>query len=181
MSHSRQAAAWFEVTPFNTTQDLWVEPTWEGKPKYGRSTLDDGQEIDDLIARGDLDRIPFPVWFERNTGSSGKRQGDLLWDVGLPTSLVSRRFADAVGDLGVTGTRTYGIELIDRRNGPIEGYVGFVPRLNGSGEVSSYAWTDGDNSFTWIISARVLLGLKERGVDMFSVQQLKGRKRVPQV
>ncbi|WP_291277900.1 hypothetical protein [Galactobacter sp.] len=163
----------------NATTDLWVVPSWEGRPEYGSPTLDDGREVYDVIACGNLEDIPFNVWFERNTDAKGKRHGDILWSGGLESQPVSRRFAQAVAELGVADVKTYEIDLIDRRKGPIEGYVGFVPSLTGKGEISSWNWRKGKTSFAWVMSNRVLDGLLARGIDGFEYEPLEDENYIP--
>ena len=81
----------------------------------------------------------------------------------MSITLVSQRVAEAISELGVTGTRTYDVDLVDRKTGPIEGHVGFVPSLDGTGELFSYDWRERTTSYAWIMSERVLNGLTERG------------------
>ena len=133
----------------------------------------------DVIADGRLDEIPFPIWFERSTYSRGKRRGDILW--GGPPRLVSERFAEAIADLGVTGCRTIDVELYSLNEGRVDGYVGFSENTEGTSEVTSYAWREGAHSFAWIVSERVLTGLRERGVDMFLVEPFTERRRFPRI
>ncbi|MDK8347520.1 hypothetical protein QP868_10940 [Brevibacterium sp. UMB1308A] len=159
---------WYEIYPLSTQRDFWAVPMWEGKPELGSPTLEDGREVKNVIADGKLDEIPFPIWFERSTYSRGKRRGDILW--GGPPTLVSRRFAQAVEELGVTGCSTYEVDLYSLNEGKVEGYIGFAENTRGTSEISSYAWLEKHHSYAWIISERVLTGLHERGIDMFDVK-----------
>lgn len=142
---------------------------WEGKPELSAPTLEDGREVKNVIADGKRAVIPFPIWFERSTYSRGKRRGDILW--GGPPTLVSRRFAQAVEELGVTGCSTYEVDLYSLNEGKVEGYIGFAENTRGTSEIRSYAWPEKHHSYAWIISERVPTGLHERGIDMFDVKE----------
>lgn len=171
---------WRMITARNSRRDLWVVATWAGE-KEGYSTLADGQDIGDLVRNGDLDQLPFKIWYERDTTAKGTRRGDLLWGVGNPIFMVSNRFLDAVTELGVAGFKAYDVEVIDRRKGPIDGYVGFAVDQEGSSELTSYGWPDRFRSLIWIVSDRVLDGLRERGVDQFEVMPLDDAARIPRL
>ncbi|MCT1656311.1 hypothetical protein [Brevibacterium luteolum] len=171
--------AWYEIMPLSSQRDFWIRTTWEGRPALGSPTLEDGRKVVDVIADGKLDEIPFPVWFERNTDSRGKRRGDILW--GGPPTLVSQRFADAVAELGVTGCSTFDVDLFSANEGRVEGYVGFAENTEGTSEITSYAWREKAHSYAWIVSERVLEGLKARGVDMFEVEPFDEKRRFPRI
>lgn len=170
---------WYEIIPLSTQRDFWIRTVWEGKPPLGPYTLDDGRDIYDVVADGNLEELPFDVWFERETISRGKRRGDILW--GGPPTLVSQRFADAVAELGVAGCSTFEVNLFSANEGRVTGYVGFVENTEGTSEITSYAWPESAHSFAWIVSERVLEGLKERGVDMFHVEPFTEKRRFPKI
>lgn len=160
---------WFAVQGRYATRDLWVAPEWEGKPKLGPYLLPDGREIPALIVDGLYDELGFPFWFRQVEGSRGQRRGDLLWAGGGESKVVSRRFVDALHDLGVTDDlRLTPVEIRDRRKRPIEAdYVALVEPI-GQGEIRA-GLTTMRNSVL-IVSARVLDGLRERGVTDFLIE-----------
>ena len=57
---------------------------------------------------------------------------------------MSQRFADAVAELGVTGCATFDVDLYSLNEGRVDGYVGFAENTEGTSEISSYAWPEGD-------------------------------------
>lgn len=151
------------------TRDLWVVPEWEGMAEFGPWLLDDGRQVQQVIAAGQVDELPFAVWFRQDQGSKAQRHGDILWGTGSPAKVVSRRFVEALSDLGVTGLSTYPIEVVDRRRRPIEGdFVGLVEPLAGQGEVCS-PYPD-QRGFSLVVTGRVLEGLRERGVTEYLVE-----------
>ncbi|WP_029068708.1 hypothetical protein [Jonesia quinghaiensis] len=162
---------WFVLGAFTSSRELWVVLEGEGKPEYGPWKTSDGRDVIDEIAVGRIAELPFPVDFRRDTASTGKKRGDILWLGGHPLLLVSRRFVEALEEMGVTGWLTYPVELRDsgRRSGePIEGYVGFVPDLTGNAPVRSY--NVGTPNFAIRVRGDILDGLKSRGVVRFSAE-----------
>jgi hypothetical protein len=152
------------------TRDLWVAPEWQGMPRFGPHLLPDGRDILDLIERGDIEELGFDVWFRQVEGSRGQRFGDLLWAGGLATKVVSRRFVDALEDLGVAGhVRTYPVRMFDRKMRPIEkDYVGLVEPTGGDGEIHAAHPTLRNTGL--VVSARVFEGLQERGVTDYRAE-----------
>lgn len=148
-------------------RDLWAVLEWEGVDSVEGRVLADGTYPDDLAAKYGADSLPFRTWFRQTPECRNQRHADILWAGGLATKLVSRRFADRVSELGVTGCRTYEVELYDRRMRPIEGYVGFLEDRTGKDELTMRApdWP----TFTMVCSRRVLDGLLEVGIDQFEI------------
>ncbi|MDF9716315.1 hypothetical protein INN71_15135 [Nocardioides sp. ChNu-153] len=160
---------WFSLRGKSAIRDLWVAPEWEGQPKLGPWLLPDGREIPRLIEDGQADELGFPFWFRQVEGSRGRRRGDLLWGGGSRTKVVSRRFVDALGELGVLDDlMTYPAAILDRRRRVIEAdYLGLVEPI-GRGEVRAGLTTQRNSMLT--VSARVLEGLRERGVTEFEAE-----------
>lgn len=160
---------WYGLSARHSSRELLVAPEWEGMPELGPHVLDDGREVYEVVMEGRLDELDFPVWFRQQEGSRDKRRGDMLWMGGLHLEIVSRRFVDALGDLGaLDGVRTFPVELRDRRMRRIEAdYLGLVEPV-GRGEVRSRmpAW----RTFGLAVTARVLEGLRERGVTELKVE-----------
>lgn len=167
---------WAEISGDTSTRSLWVSPYWEGKPKLGPFTLEDGRDIIDLIETGKGEELGFPFWFRRTEGSRDKRLGDILWTGGLAIKVVSKRFLDALTDLGVAdGLQTYPATLVDRRGRAIEGaYYGAVEHLGHEGEIN--AGHDTSRGFSFTVSTRVLEGLRARDVTGFKVNQFRADK-----
>ncbi|UBH05375.1 hypothetical protein K8P10_000886 [Leucobacter sp. Psy1] len=148
-------------------RDLWAAMEWEGQGTTDGDVLPDGTDPSGVVATYGPEAVPFPIWYRQSQYSRNQRQGDILWACGLANKLVSRRFADRVFELGVTGCRTYEVELYDRRMRPIEGYVGFVEDPSGEGELAMEArdWP----TTSMVCSRRVLDGLLEVGIDQFEI------------
>lgn len=70
------------------------------------------------------EKIPFPVWLAPY--NRGKRWGDMLWTGGLTLKVASVRMVDALEDAGITGYRTFKVDIRDRAGSPVDGYVGFA-------------------------------------------------------
>lgn len=158
---------WYDVNGKSGTRDFWAYPEGPGKPKYGHWLLPDGTDVEDEIADGRIEELPFPVRFVRDGASRGERRGDFLWSGAAPYTLVSERFVNALTELGVGGFRTYPVSVYDRDKArtPVPGYVGFIPDLTWTEPVHSRF--RGDVSFTLEIRGDVLQGLLDRGVDQF--------------
>ncbi len=154
------------------TRDMWVGPEWKGRPKPGTVPpplfpvrLPDGRAVIDVIADGDIDEVPFPVWFQPS--NSGKRLGDLLWATGLSTKLASRRFVDVLEQIGATGYRTYEVTFVDRKRNPIDGYIG-VASTGSDPELDITHYMGFQNSGLYV-KRHVLDALLAAGVDGFDV------------
>lgn len=160
---------WFALQGRCTTRDLWVAPEWEGMSKLGPYLLPDGREIPDFIVDGRYEELGSPFWFRQVEGSRGQRRGDLLWGGGGESKVVSRRFVDTLHELGVTDDLLLTpVEIRDRRRRPIEAdYVALVEPI-GRGEVRAGLTTM--RNTVLVVSARVLDGLRERGVTDFLVE-----------
>ena len=79
------------------------------------------------------------------------------------------------------GCSTFDVDLYSLNEGRVDGYVGFAENIEGTSEISSYAWREGAHSYAWIVSERVLAGLKARGVDMFEVEPFGEKRRFPRI
>jgi hypothetical protein len=143
---------------------MWAVPEWEGKPAFGPYLLPDGRDITALIADGDIDDLPFPVWFRR---SRGTRHGDLLWAGGLSTKLASRRFVEVLDRIGATGYRTFEITVIDRKRTSIDGYIGIAS--TGSDPELDITHYNGCQNTGLHVKRHVLDALITAGVDAFDV------------
>jgi hypothetical protein len=147
------------------TRDMWVRPMWKGKPQLGPHLLPDGRRLTDVVADGDIDEVPFPVWFQPSNG--GKRLGDLLWAGGLSTKLVSRRLVDVLQQIGATGYRTYEVTFVDRKRNPIDGYIGVAS--TGSDEELDITHYKGFQNTGLYVKRHLLDALLSAGVDGFDV------------
>lgn len=147
------------------TRDVWVTPEWEGRSRFGPWLLPDGRDVVALVAGGDIDDVPFPVWFRPS--NSGRRLGDLLWAGGLSTKLASQRFVDVLVRIGATGYRTYEITFVDRTRRPIEGYVGIAS--TGTDPDLDVSHVGGSQNSGLQVTRRVLDALLAAGVDGFDV------------
>lgn len=174
---ARTSTQWVELRPRSETADLWVVPTWEGKPMMGPWKTSDGRRIVEVIADGNADTLGFAVWFEQLPDSRGTRRGDILWSGGLPHGLVSTRFVDALQDLGVTGWSTYDVTIKDTQGQSIRGYVGLVADVTGTSELVSRAWKAGRQKPVYLATQRVAEGLAAVGVG--GLYQEAARKDVP--
>ena len=152
-------ADWYLLRAHDESGDVGVATEWEGKPPLGPWLLPDGRDIDELIADGRLDEVPFPVWFRRVGG--GKRWGDLL--PGGACKIASVRLVGVLESIGATGYRTFPIDLRDRGGEPITGYVGFAttPWQGGTDIQPLLGW----QNFTFWANARVVEALRARGAD----------------
>ncbi|MDR6174617.1 hypothetical protein QE364_002403 [Nocardioides zeae] len=160
---------WYGLSARHSSRELLVAPEWEGMPELGPWLLDDGRDAYELVMEGRQDELGFPVWFRQVEGSRDKRRGDMLAGSGLGLKVVSRRLVDALEELGaLDGVRTFPVELRDRRMRRIDAdYLGLLEPI-GHGEVRARMpeWR------TWdlVVSARVLDGLRERGVTELKVE-----------
>ena len=158
---------WYDIRGKSGLRNLWAHAEGPGQPEYGPWTLPDGTDVDDEIAYGRIEKLPFPVTFVRGKPSRGERRGDVLWAGGLAYTLVSDRFIKVLVELEVPGLTTYPVDFYDRDRAktPIHGYVGLVPDLTWAGPVRS-SFKDG-LGFSLLIRGDVLQGLLDRGVDQF--------------
>jgi len=101
--------------------NLWIvvdKPPQAG-PWLGR----DGEDLDDLIANGETDRLGFVPRFVRQ--NSGKVR-DLIWATGGSAKVVKPRFIDVLVSIGATGYRTFPVEVRGRRGESIGDFVGLA-------------------------------------------------------
>lgn len=165
---------------YSGSRFAWAVPTWNG-PRAEPWMLPDppapfeladgrlisaAQEVLQLVEEGRLDEIPFPVWFERQ---SGTRFGDLLWSGGLSILLVSDRFVEVLRAVGADGWRTYPVNFRQRRGQPVEGFVGLLLD-RGAGSVGPANPLHTDWSIR--VSAQVLAALRAAGVTAFRCRDL---------
>lgn len=138
---------------------LWVEPRWDGIDDSGYWLLPDGRDISEVVAEGQLDEIPFEVWFR--AFGSGTKRGDLLWTGGLAQKFASQRFVEVLQGLGVTGYITYDLAIVDKKGNPIEGYVGFATAPTSDDDEIRPLF--GRQGFTFLASERVVDALRAAG------------------
>lgn len=157
----------YELRAPSATRDLWVSPEWEGKLRFGPYVLPDGRDIIDLVEAGEVDELDFDVWFRQSQGSRGERFGDLLWTGGLAIKIASRRFVDALEELGVaSAVRIYPVRMFDRKMKPIEReYFGLAEPTGRDGEIHAAHPTLRNSAL--VVSARVFEGLQVRGVTSY--------------
>lgn len=162
---------WIEIEAPSGTQYFWYYPTSAEQAKYAPWLLDDGRGVIPLLTRGEMDEIPFKVWFVQQEEAYGKRMGDLLWATGPSLKLVSDRFIGALNDMGVTGFKTVPVEIRTLKQDLVQGYQGFVEDMTDTSEVRS---TQPDYpGWSFLISRRIYDGLLERGVDEFRAYDAK--------
>lgn len=155
---------WLGLCGRSGERNLWAGMNWNGP-----ETVGDGFDPAMVVAAEGPEAVPFPIWFERVPECRDERRGDILWPAGRGPKLVSRRFADRVLELGVTGCRTYEVELLDARRRPIEGYVGFIEDPTGQGEI---VMEHGDlPGFYMLCTPRIVEGLKEAGITDFEINR----------
>lgn len=79
-------------------------------------------EFVDSLAYGDYDNMPTLIWMQ--DGNYGSKLRDVLCGT-TSLYLISDRFKDLLAAHGLTGWKTYSIELYDKKGRQIEGYNGF--------------------------------------------------------
>jgi len=159
------ANGWYEIVGKSARVDLWVWPEWEGP-----DTLRDGRDFCQEIGWGRGDQLGAPWWYRQQEPCRATRLADILWSGGAsPFTVVSERFVEVIGELGVTGWSTYPITIVDRRDNPIDGYVGFIPPLRQPQELLTTGWKRHRPADRFFVTERVLDGLLAEGVDLFDV------------
>lgn len=177
-----KSAPWYELHAYYGRQFLWATPALDAAGSGALLTRDARRRFATASRNGELHLLPFTPLFERDpNASTGTKRGDILWSGGLPITLVSRRFAEAIEDLGVTKYDLYDVDFVDFRGGRIEGYVGFAANLEGTSEVVTGTWHRGWRGMFTIASARVVKGLVERGIDGFHVSPVEEPDAYPRL
>ena len=161
--------SWSDLWAPYATRDIWMSYQWGGKADFGPYLLPDGRDITHLIGDGDLDQLPFPVWFK--PFNSGKRLSDLLWTGGVGAKLASCRFVEVLNDIGASGWRAFEVPVLDRTGTPIEGYVGFA--TTGGGDDLDVSHINGFQNFCFRVKPHVLDALLAAGVDKFKHEPTK--------
>lgn len=159
---------WVSLQAHSAQRDVWVEPLWPDMPELGPYLLPDGQRVMDVIARGDVGDLPFPVWLQ--TWNSGTRLGDLLWTGGLAILPASDRFIAVLDSVEASGYRTYDIPL--RRNPRGRDGGQDIPGYRGLAIVSDTDETTLRNrpsgrGFSFLARPHVVEALTGAGVDQF--------------
>jgi len=158
------ANGWYEIVGKGARVDLWIELECDGPEE-----LPDGRWLEREVAFGRGDQYPARWWFRQQEPCRASRLADVLWGAVAAFCVVSERFIEVIGELGVTGWSTYPITILDRRDNPIDGYLGFVPPLTGGQGLRSSGWKKRTPSGTFYVTERILDGLLAEGVDLFDI------------
>lgn len=158
--------AWYECVAQSATRDAWMVATGPGRPELGPWVLPDGRAVDDLIADGDVDQIPFDVCFEPS--NYGKRYGDLLWTGGMAYKLASQRFVEVLESIAATGYKTFPVRLRDNKKNIIDGYVGFAT-LKEPDEEDDIKPLNGAQMPWFLINQRVRDAIVEAGLERIAI------------
>lgn len=145
---------------------LWVDLAWAGKDPDRPFTLPDGREYPEVVAAGQFHQIADQVWLEvTNPG----RAGDMLWSTGMALTVVSRRLADALVELGAADVGIFPV-TIPQQPADQDGYV--IVICHGSdADRPIREFPLGRRSTPWLdVSTAVLTGLRQRGVGGFGVE-----------
>jgi hypothetical protein len=146
--------------------NLWIMPDHQGMPPFGPFLDANGEEIRDLIANGQVDRIDFlPRFTRRNSG----KIGDLIWTTGDHAKVASRRFVDVLDAIEATGYRTFPVEALGRNGRSIGDFVGLAI-LDDDTSKDLYS-SNGFQFWSFIASDRVVEALREGGVTGLSIKR----------
>ncbi len=163
---------WYILGANGATRDLWLHPTGDGMPEYGRWILPDGRDVHEVLRANGPDSLGIPVWWTQDDESSGRRLHDMLWDTSMSgLKLVSRRMHEVLVGCGAS-LRTFEVDIrLRRHREPVHGYVGVLEESHEPGPVHSYR--RGGRVSSFVVSAHVrdavtragLTGLQFRAAD----------------
>ncbi len=153
----------YELVARAGTASAWAFPDNPGQPELGPFKDEQGRDIDQLIANGDVADLGFVPTFRKKHGS---RFGDLLW-TSCEIKVASVAFINALS--GFSGWRSYPIQYLDRKGNAIEGYMGFAVE-EGSGDVFHSL---GFQHWSFGISDEAMDSLRDHGVTGFIAKKIQ--------
>lgn len=152
----------YEVVAKSDEPNAWLLPANPGLPEIGPFKLDDGRDIYQLIADGDIADLEFTPTFRHTQGS---HFGDLLWTT-CEMKVASSRFIKALS--GFSGWRSFDIHLLGREGETIDGYKGFAV-VDGSVDVFH---TIGFQFWSFGVSDDVMAALRTHSADDLEIRKV---------
>lgn len=153
----------YELVAKSDGPSAWVFPANPSLPKIGPFKLDDGRDIYQLIADGDIADLDFTPTFRHTQGS---HFGDLLWTT-CEMKLASNRFIKALS--GFSGWRSFDIHLLGLKGEIMDGYKGFAV-VDGSVDVFH---TTGFQFWRFGVSDDVMAALHANSADNLEIKKLR--------
>lgn len=161
---------WCRISANSGNMDVWLDSRAHNKP--GEMTdpwnMPDGHtSVWPLLSEGRLNQIPFPVWFVPY--NRGKRFGDMLWTGGLGLKIASVRMIRALESVGATGYCTFGVDVRDHADSPVDDYVGFVTDPAPETDIQNLLGQEVQNS-AFIAKRHVVEALRAHGADKLDIR-----------
>jgi len=109
------------MTTFAVGADIFENSLWKDDP-----ISTERRRLYDYLIDGDYPEwLEFPVVFHRLADDPGKKLRDIIDTRYLHMHLISGRLKSLLEGNGITGWKSYPVEVYDRKGEPIEGYYGF--------------------------------------------------------
>jgi hypothetical protein len=161
---------WAQITARSGNEDVWLDVCAQNKSKVMSDPwyMPDGRtSVWPFVEGARLNEIPFPVWFAPY--GQGKRFGDMLWTGGSVLKIASIRMIEALEAAGITGYRTFGVDVRDHSDSPVADYVGFATVPAPGTDIQNFLGQDVQNS-VFVARWHVVEALRAHGADKLDIQ-----------
>jgi len=161
---------WYRLSANSGDKDVWLDPRAHNKSAEMTDPwcLPDGRtSVWPFLDEGRLDKIPFPVWFV--PFNRGERFGDMLWTGGSNLKIASASMIQALESAGVTGYRTFEVDIRDHADSPVDGYVGFATDPAPDTDIQNLLGQEVQN-MAFIAKRHVVEALRAHGADDLDIR-----------
>ena len=170
---------WIRIQARSGNKDVWLNVRADNKLEQGQPwLLPDHSDAYRYITDWQPEKIPSRVWLAPY--NRGSRYGDMLWTGGLTLKIASTRMIEALAAAGVTGYRTFPVEIRSKDNSPIKDYIGFATDPYSGSDLQNLYDQDVQN-YAFVARAHVAEALRERGADALDIEPYDPEAGPPQL